>query len=230
MWDIVFLLTKTEKDYLSMPYNQKMLDAKAKLLERFKKTEPRVADPSQERLPPGQHLTKGFPVLDLGVKPKFHPKRWRFTVEGEVEETMDLDWDGFGALPREREVADFHCVTTWSKFDVEWSGVRFVDVAAMVRPTEAARFVIVHSADGYTTNLPLADCLDDDVILADELFGEKLPLEHGGPLRLVVPKLYAWKSAKFVRKLVFTKEDQPGFWEERGYHDRGDPWQEQRYR
>lgn len=213
-----------------MEYNDKMLAAKAKLLERFKKNEPRQADPEQERLPPGQHVTKGFPVLDLGVKPRFHPKRWRFQVEGEVEQELDLDWDGFIRLPRGREIADFHCVTTWSKFDVQWDGVRFVDVAAMVRPTDEARFVIVHSADGYTTNLPLADCLDDDVMLADQLFGEPLPIEHGGPMRLVVPKLYAWKSAKFVRKLVFSKNDQPGFWEERGYHDRGDPWKEERYR
>jgi len=211
-------------------YNDKMLAAKAKLLERFKKNKPRQADPEKERLPPGQHVTKGFPVLDLGVKPRFHPKRWRFQVEGEVELELDLDWDGFIRLPRGREIADFHCVTTWSKFDVQWDGVRFVDVAAMVRPTDQARFVIVHSADGYTTNLPLADCLDDDVMLADQLFGEPLPIEHGGPMRLVVPKLYAWKSAKFVRKLVFSKNDQPGFWEERGYHDRGDPWKEERYR
>ncbi len=213
-----------------MEYNEKMLAAKARLLERFKARERGQGDPTRDRLPPGQHLTKGFPVLDLGVKPKFHPKRWRFQVEGEVEEGLDLDWDGFAALPRVRSESDFHCVTTWSKFDVEWGGVPFIEVAARVRPTEAARFVIVHSADGYTTNVPLADCLDDDVILADALFGQPLPLEHGGPMRLVVPKLYAWKSAKFVRKLVFVKEDQPGFWEERGYHDRGDPWQEERYR
>ena len=113
---------------------------------------------------------------------------------------------------------------------MQWDGVRFVDVAAMVRPTDEARFVIVHSADGYTTNLPLSDCLDREVMLADQLFGEPLPVDHGGPMRLVVPRLYAWKSAKFVRKLVFSKSDQPGFWEERGYHDRGDPWKEERYR
>lgn len=212
-----------------MPYNEKMLAAKAKLLERFKKTEPRVADPSQERLPPGQHVTKGFPVLDLGVKPKFDPERWRLLVGGEVEET-DLDWEAFRALPRESEVADFHCVTTWSKYDVEWSGVKFVDIAALVRPAAAAHFVIVHATDGYSTNLPLADCLDEDVILADELLDELLPLDHGGPLRLIVPKLYAWKSAKFVCKIEFVREDQPGFWEQRGYHDRGDPWREERYR
>lgn len=213
-----------------MAYNEKMLAAKAKLLARFKKQQPRQADPNQERLPPGQHLTKGFPVLDLGVKPKFHPERWRFRVEGLVAESLDLDWDQFQALPREKQTSDFHCVTTWSKFDVDWDGVKFIDLAARVRPTDEARFVIAHGFDGYTTNVPLADCLDEDVILADRLYGESLAIEHGGPLRLIVPALYAWKSAKFLSKLVFVAEDQPGFWEQKGYHDRGDPWQEQRYR
>jgi len=210
-------------------YNEKMLAAKAKLLERFKKQEPRQTDPNQERLPPGQHLTNGFPVLDLGVRPKFNPESWRFKVEGLVEEPFDLGWDEFQALPREKQTSDFHCVTTWSKYDVDWDGVRFVDLAAIVRPTEEANFVIAHGCDDYTTNLPLADCLDEDVILADRLYGQPLPIEHGGPMRLIVPALYAWKSAKFLQKLVFVAEDQPGFWEERGYHDRGDPWQEERY-
>ncbi|MEE3258001.1 MAG: sulfite oxidase-like oxidoreductase [Candidatus Latescibacterota bacterium] len=212
-----------------MEYNEKMLAAKAKLLERFEKQEPRLADPARDRLPPGQHLTKGFPVLDLGVKPEFHPEHWRFKVEGEVEEPLDLSWAEFQALPHAKQVSDFHCVTTWSKYDVGWDGVRFVDLAAMVRPTAAARFVIAHGSDGYTTNVPLADCLDEDVILADRLYGKPLPLEHGGPMRLIVPALYAWKSAKFLSKLVFVAKDQPGFWEERGYHDRGDPWREERY-
>jgi DMSO/TMAO reductase YedYZ molybdopterin-dependent catalytic subunit len=132
-------------------------------------------------------------------------------------------------LPREKQTSDFHCVTTWSKYDVDWDGVRFVDLAAIVRPTVEANFVIAHGCDDYTTNLPLADCLDEDVILADRLYGQPLPIEHGGPMRLIVPALYAWKSAKFLQKLVFVAEDQPGFWEKRGYHDRGDPWQEERY-
>lgn len=212
-----------------MEYNEKMLAAKAKLLERFKKQEPRQADPDRDRMPPGQHITNGFPVLDLGVKPKFDPETWRFKVEGEVEEPLDLSWAEFQALPRTVQTSDFHCVTTWSKYDVDWDGVKFVDLAAMVRPTAAARFVIAHGFVDYTTNVPLADCLDEDVILADRLYGEPLPLEHGGPMRLIVPALYAWKSAKFLSKLVFIAEDQPGFWEQRGYHDRGDPWREERY-
>ena len=213
-----------------MAYNEKMLAAKARLLERFKKQAPRQADPNQDRLPPGQHITNGFPVLDLGVKPRFDPTTWRFKVEGEVEEPLDLGWPEFQALPHAKQIADFHCVTTWSKFDVDWDGVKFVDIAALALPTEAARYVIAHGFDDYTTNIPLADCLDDDVILADRLDGQPLPLQHGGPMRLVVPSLYAWKSAKFLHKLVFVAADKLGFWEERGYHDRGDPWQEQRYR
>ena len=133
-------------------------------------------------------------------------------------------------MPHAQQISDFHCVTTWSKYDVDWDGVKFVDIAALVLPTAAALYVIAHGFDDYTTNIPLADCLDDDVILADRLDGQPLPLQHGGPMRLVVPALYAWKSAKFLHKLVFVAADEPGFWEERGYHDRGDPWQEQRYR
>lgn len=213
-----------------MEYNEKMLEAKRKLLERFRAKGPSAPVPARDRLPPGQHLTKGFPILDLGVHPQFHPKRWRFQVEGEVEQPLDVDWEGFvQLLPKKDQVVDFHCVTTWSKFDVAWGGISFLDLTALVRPTEAARFLIAHSADGYTTNMPLADCMDEDVILAYELFGQPLPLEHGGPMRLIVPKLYAWKSAKFLRKLVFTAQDQPGFWEVRGYHNHGDPWIEERH-
>ena len=210
-------------------YNQKMLAAKEKLLARFRQQGPSRPADREQRLPPGQHLTKGFPVLDLGVRPRFHPKRWRCQVEGAVEEPLDLTWDEFVQLPRAELVADFHCVTTWSKFDVEWSGVAFLDLAARVRPTDQARYVIAHGADGYSTNIPLADLMDEDVFLAFELFGQPLPLEHGGPMRLVVPKLYAWKSAKFLRRLVFSPTDEPGFWEERGYHNHGDPWLEERH-
>ena len=212
-----------------MQSNEKMLAAKVKLLQRFKKKEPRQADPSGERLPPGQHLTKGFPVLDLGVKPKIDLQHWRFRVEGLVAEPLDLGWSEFQNLPREKQTSDFHCVTTWSKYDVDWQGVKFADLAAIVCPAEEAHYVIAHGFDGYTTNLPLADCLDEDVILADRLYDEPLSVEHGGPMRLIVPALYAWKSAKFLSKLVFVSNDQPGFWEERGYHDRGDPWREERY-
>lgn len=212
-----------------MEYNQKMIDAKTKLLERFKEKEQRSADPECDRLPPGQHLTKGFPVLDLGVRPKFYEPRWRFKVDGEVARPLDLNWDEFSKLPRTAQLSDFHCVTRWSKFDVQWSGVKFADIAALVQPRATARFVIAEGADYYTTNLPLEACMDADVMLADQRYGEPLSRDHGGPLRLIVPRLYAWKSAKFLRQLTFSPVDQPGYWEQRGYHRRGDPWQEERH-
>ena len=212
-----------------MEYNQKMLEAKRKLLERFKKKGKIGSGGQRERLPPGQHLTRGFPVLDLGVHPRFNPQHWRFQVEGEVEEPLDLGGDEFCQMAKKEQVADFHCVTTWSKYDIQWGGVKFLDLAVRVNPTDAARFVIMHCADGYTTNLPIEDCMDEDVMLAYELYGEPLSLEHGGPVRMVVPKLYAWKSAKFLRRVVFAPRDEPGYWEVRGYHKRGDPWLEERY-
>ena len=213
-------------------YNQKMLNAKQKLLERFKnKGAPSSTQYANERLPPGQHLTKGFPVLDLGVHPTFHPKRWNFAVTGAVAVPLAVDWDGFvQLLPKVQQIADFHCVTTWSKYDVHWAGIKFIDLAALVQPTETAHFVLMHSADGYTTNLPLEACMQEDVLLAYELDDQPLPVEHGGPMRMVVPKLYAWKSAKFLSKLEFLTEDKLGYWEERGYHNYGDPWREERYR
>ena len=212
-----------------LEYNQKMIAAKAKLLERFKQKPPLEAQSERQRLPPGQHVTSGFPVLDLGVRPKFYEPRWRFEVKGAVENELSLTWEQFRQLPRVEQVSDFHCVTTWSKFDVHWSGVKFVDVAALALPSDKARFVIAEGSDYYTTNLPLEDCLRDDVLLADELFGEPLSRDHGGPMRLIVPHLYAWKSAKFLRRLQFGEVDQSGYWEERGYHRRGDPWKEERH-
>ena len=191
----------------------------------------RLVAERRQRVPPGQKLTEKFPVLDLGVRPAFHDKRWRFAVDGEVEAPLLVDWQGFLALaPLRRQTSDFHCVTTWSRLDLAWSGIPFRVLADIVRPTPAARFVLAHGADGYSTNLALDDALADDVLLACELDGEPLPLEHGGPLRLLVPQRYAWKSAKFLRRLEFLTENEPGYWEQRGYHDRGDPWQEERHR
>lgn len=200
---------------------------KAKLLEKFKQRAPGVG---QGRLPPGQHRVKGFPVLDLGVHPPFDPATWRLTVDGEVEHPLELTWDEFTALPRAEQVSDFHCVTTWSRYDVRWAGVKLRTLLERARPKPTARYLWQACADGYTTNVPFADVAGEDILLAYELDGEPLPVEHGGPMRLVVPHLYAWKSAKFLTRLHFMAEDAPGFWEKRGYHDRGDPWREQRYR
>ena len=190
----------------------------------------RLVAARRERVPRGQKLTEKFPVLDLGVRLAFHEKRWRFTVDGEVEEPLHVDWQGFVDLaPKWQQTSDFHCVTKWSRLDLVWSGISFSQIIAIVRPTDAAGFVVAHGADGYSTNLGLEDVMADDVLLAFELGGKPLPLEHGGPMRLLVPKRYAWKSTKFLRRIEFLAEDTPGYWEQRGYHNRGDPWAEQRY-
>jgi DMSO/TMAO reductase YedYZ molybdopterin-dependent catalytic subunit len=206
------------------------LRAKSRAVERAHEqgAEPREA-PSSERLPPGQSLTRKFPVLDLGIQPPWDPATWSLTVGGLVENPMCWSWAEFRQLPRVSRVTDFHCVTRWSKFDVRWDGVLFKTIADLVKPVPASRFVLQRSDDGYSSNLPLEEMMRDDVLLADELDGEPLPLEHGGPLRIIVPHLYAWKGAKFLRSIEFMETDQPGFWETRGYHNHGDPWKEERF-
>lgn len=184
----------------------------------------------RDRLPPGQHLEQGFPVLDLGIQPRFDAERWRFKVKGMVENPMDIGWEEFKALPSAEQVSDFHCVTTWSKYDVRWRGVKFSTICDMVRPHASVSHVIQECNDGYTTNLPIAHMLGSDILLAYELEGDPLAVEHGGPMRMLVPHLYAWKSSKFLIALAFQDHDTPGFWEIRGYHDLGDPWKEQRFR
>ncbi len=181
------------------------------------------------RLPPGQSLTLKWPVLHEGDIPAFDPARWDFRVFGLVENPIRLSWDEFQRLPRIRIHADFHCVTTWSKLDNEWEGVAFRVIAEMVRPKSEARHVMVYADPGYTTNVPLADLMRDNVIFADRHAPEPLTPEHGAPLRLIVPHLYAWKSAKWVRGLDFMDRDRPGYWERVGYHMYGDPFREQRY-
>jgi DMSO/TMAO reductase YedYZ molybdopterin-dependent catalytic subunit len=189
----------------------------------------RAARPESERLPPGQHLVTNWPVLDLGLKPDLPRSEWRLTVRGLVEAPLSVDWDGFLGLPQARTTSDIHCVTTWSRYDNAWDGVPTGALLDAVRPRAEARFVLLRSYDGYTTNLPLADFAADDAILAHAWEGAPLTPEHGGPVRLVVPHLYFWKSAKWLQAIAFIAEDEPGFWEERGYHERGDPWREQRY-
>lgn len=181
------------------------------------------------RLPPGQSLTLKWPVLHAGTVPAFDPQTWTFSVRGFVREPFELTWDEFRALPRVRVQADFHCVTTWSKLDNVWEGVSVRTIVERARPEPEARFVIQHCDGGYTTNTPLEDLLHDDVLLADTHSPEPLTPEHGGPLRMIVPHLYAWKSAKWLRGLEFVETDRPGYWEERGYHMYGDPRREQRF-
>jgi DMSO/TMAO reductase YedYZ molybdopterin-dependent catalytic subunit len=210
-------------------YNEKMIAAKMKQLERFKKEKrERIVSQERLRLPPGQTWTPGFPVLDLGVHPEFDPKTWDLKIFGEVENPVTLSWAEFQALPHADQTTDFHCVTTWSKQDVRWRGVKMSEILKIVRPKANAHFVIQHSRDAYTTNTSIFEASQDDSMIADTLDGEPLPIEHGGPVRMVIPTLYAWKSAKFLRSLEFTVRDQPGYWERRGYHNNADPWKEER--
>lgn len=181
------------------------------------------------RLPPGQRLVRDWPVLDLGVQPAIPRETFRLIVDGAVEAPMVLDWDGLMALPQTESVSDIHCVTAWSRYDNRWSGVRAIDLLAAVKPRPEVRHVLFQSSDGYTTNVPLAAFADDDVMLAHAWDGAPLDRRHGGPLRVVIPKLYFWKSAKWVRRITLAAQDQPGFWETRGYHNHGDPWMEERY-
>jgi DMSO/TMAO reductase YedYZ molybdopterin-dependent catalytic subunit len=181
------------------------------------------------RVPPGQRVTEKFPVLHYGSIPKFDPQTWDFRISGLVEESLALPYDEFLALPNVRIVADIHCVTGWSKLDTVWEGVPFLEVVKLVQIKSEARFVLVHCEQGFTTNLPLEVLMDDDVLFAYRYDDAPLAPEHGYPLRLVVPKKYFWKSAKWVRGLEFMARDRLGFWEVRGYHNNADPWKEERY-
>ena len=182
-----------------------------------------------KRVPPGQYLTNRFPVLTVGPNPEFELASWDFRVFGEVDEPLRLSWDELQELPQKEVVTDIHCVTRWSKLDTVWRGVPVREVLdrAGVRP--AGSHVMAYSDGGYTTNVPLTALLDDDVLLAHTYAGEPLEPDHGAPLRLLVPKRYFWKSAKFLRSLEVMSKDRMGFWELNGYHNDADPWQEQRH-
>lgn len=183
----------------------------------------------RRRLPPNQFLTDKMPVLSYGPTPRFDPLRWDFRVIGQVEQPLRLSYERFRSLPQSRQVSDFHCVTTWSRLDNLWEGVRVADLMKLVKLKAEAGFAIIDCDGGYATNLPLSELLADDVMLAHRLDGKDLHPDHGFPLRLVAPKLYGWKSAKWVRAIEFSAEDRRGFWEVRGYHNHGDPWTEERY-
>jgi DMSO/TMAO reductase YedYZ molybdopterin-dependent catalytic subunit len=187
------------------------------------------AKASADRLPPGQKLTTGFPVLDLGVQPAIPLPEWQLKLDGLVAKPTTLSWQAFNALPQVEDVSDFHCVTTWSKYDCRWAGVAFTTLYELVQPAPAAKFVYFTSYDGYSTNVSLAQCLDDDVLVATSFDGAPVTREHGGPARVIIPKLYAWKGAKFVSGITFLAEDKLGFWEVRGYSNTADPWTEDRY-
>ncbi|MDH5634460.1 MAG: sulfite oxidase-like oxidoreductase [Candidatus Bathyarchaeota archaeon] len=183
----------------------------------------------KQRVPPNQRVVSKFPVLHVGSVPKFDPSKWDFMVEGLVENPLRLTYDEFLKLPKVVSKSDFHCVTGWSRLDNKWEGVAFEALCGLVRPLKEAKYVIIVAEGNFTTSLPLEDLLHKDVLLAYKLDDKPLTPEHGGPLRLVVPKKYAYKSAKWVRKLRFTEKQELGFWEQRGYSNTADPWKEERY-
>ena len=212
-----------------VPADSKLTTSKRRWAAEGKFLTGKIARPDTERLPPGQHLVKNWPVLDLGQQPHVALATWRLEVRGLVENQLTLPWNAFQEMEQSRKVSDIHCVTTWSRYDNEWQGVATHDLLDQAMPKPEAHYVLLTSHDGYTTNLPLADFAAEDAILATHWQGEPLSREHGGPMRLVVPHFYFWKSAKWLRRIDFIDRDQAGYWERNGYHMYGDPWTEQRY-
>jgi DMSO/TMAO reductase YedYZ molybdopterin-dependent catalytic subunit len=213
-----------------MPDWKKMIAGKVALAVKAKLQGEKPSKCSNHaRIPSGQTRVTTFPVLDLGTRPNINASNWNLRVFGLVENALFLDWAAFRELPQIRDVSDFHCVTRWSQLDIDWEGVSANELLMQAAPLAMAKYVTLHSYDGYTTNLPLDALLDEDVIIAHSVFGRSLTAEHGGPVRMVVPKRYAWKSAKWLKAIELHAEDRPGFWEQRGYHKDADPWLEQRF-
>jgi DMSO/TMAO reductase YedYZ molybdopterin-dependent catalytic subunit len=193
----------------------------------LKKVEELGYDPA--RLPPGQYLTEKWPVLHAGGVPRIDMSTWDFRVWGQVDNPITLTLEQLQQLPTTEVTVDIHCVTRWSRFDTSFKGVHWRDLAELVQPRPSGRYVIAHAEQGFTANVPVSALADDDALVAWEADGEPLTLEHGAPLRLVVPSKYFWKSAKWLRGLELRASDQPGFWERYGYHNDADYWKEQRY-
>ena len=209
-----------------MPDWKKQIEAKIALAKRG-------AAPSKPggdaRVPPGQKVVTNFPILDLGILPEVNKENWRLRVHGLVDRELDLDWAAYMGLPQVTDISDFHCVTRWSKLDMDWQGVSARELLMLAGPLDSAHYVTMHGYDGYTTNLPLEALLDDDVLIAHSALGYPLTTAHGGPVRMVVPKRYAWKGAKWLKAIELHEFDRPGFWEVRGYHNEGFPFEEQRF-
>jgi DMSO/TMAO reductase YedYZ molybdopterin-dependent catalytic subunit len=213
-----------------MEPNEKIVKAKQKMAQHRREFSCREVDgPQDDRLPEGQHLVNNFPVLDLGYKPTIDLAEWTLTIDGFVANPVTWTWEDFQAQPVSQVQADFHCVTTWSMLDNDWMGVKFQHVLEVVRPLSFAKFVLFESCDDYTTNLPLDVCDDDDVLLATHWKDRPLTKDHGAPVRMIVPKRYAWKGAKWIKKITFLDRDQKGFWEVRGYSNTALPWKNDRY-
>lgn len=222
---------------------QRIVDARLRLRERFLEKQRQTPAMSDDRpmgegepnrhgmpkLPPDQYETEKWPILDLGIKPNVPLDKWQLRVDGAVEESVTLSWDDFQRLPQHEDASDFHCVTKWSLMDQKWKGVQFSTLAALVRPLPSATHVLIHAHDGYSTNLPLEEALKDDVLLVHTWNGQPLPRDHGGPVRMITPQLYAWKGAKWINRIEFLTQDRKGFWELRGYSNSAHPWRNDRY-
>jgi DMSO/TMAO reductase YedYZ molybdopterin-dependent catalytic subunit len=211
------------------PPDSKLTRSKQRWAREGKFLTGKIARPQDQRLPPGQHLTGDWPVLDLGITPNISRERWRLDVYGAVEHPLFWDFAQFSAQPQSTFISDIHCVTTWSRYDNQWDGLSTRMLLEACQPKDDARFVVLESHDGYTTNLSIEDFAAEDALLAHSWQGQAIESDHGGPVRLIVPHLYLWKSAKWLQRIHFVTDDKPGYWEVRGYHNRGDPWLEQRY-
>ena len=222
---------------------KRVVEARMKLKGRFEekiRQTPSVADarplgtgnPNRHGmpvLPVGQTITKKWPVLDLGIQPDINLNSWQLVVDGAVEHPLTLNWTDFMALPQIADTSDFHCVTTWSKLNMNWKGVRLLDLAALAQPKETATHILCYGYDDYTTNVSLEEALKPDVLLVHTVEGQALPREHGGPVRMITPQLYAWKGSKWINRVTFLTENKRGFWEERGYSNTAYPWRNDRY-
>ncbi len=210
-----------------MDFNPIKIKAKEFLLEKFRK-QGKSLPAKDPRLPPGQHLVTNFPVLDLGAQPEMKIREWKLKISGVVKKPVEVSLEEIKKLGVREYTADFHCVTGWSKFDVRWRGIPFRKIIELARPDPSWKHLIQYGKDNYSTNVPREDIDRDDVCLVFELDGKPIPREHGY-VRLIIPHLYAWKTSKFLTGLEFSKEDKPGFWEVRGYHNHGDALKEERY-
>ncbi len=181
------------------------------------------------QVPPGQRVVTNWPVLDLGVQPEIPLENWSLTLSGLVKHEKTLTWDNFMALPQTEDVSDFHCVTTWSRLNNRWKGVKFTDLVKSCEILPSAKYIYIKAYDGYSTNLSLEEAMKYDVMLAHEWEGKPLTVEHGAPLRMITPQLYAWKGAKWIGEIVFKDKDELGFWELRGYSNTAEPWLNDRY-
>lgn len=222
---------------------ERVVEARMKLKARFEekmRQTPSVADdkpmgkgnPNRHGMPVvpvGQTITKKWPVLDLGVQPNISLAEWRLTIDGAVEHPVVLSWEDFMSLPQSDDTSDFHCVTTWSKLDMAWKGVRMLDIAALVQPKDNASYIMCYGYDDYTTNLSLEEALKADVLLVHTVDGKPLPKEHGGPVRMITPQLYAWKGSKWINRIEFLIANRLGFWERNGYSNTAYPWRNDRY-